>query len=127
MRGMLLHVEHLMVLGTISDTSREHRAIITPSTGALLLAFRRAGADVRRALAHGWGIEDILLRREDDGDRVDYDGLRLALVRRWLRQPLPVLDSVDPDRLDDLLSHVAPRVKEQREEPDANATEKLSA
>lgn len=127
MRGMLLHVEHLMVLGTISETSKEHRAVITPSTGALLLAFHRAGADVRRALAHGWGIEDILIRRQDDGDRVDYDGLRLALIRRWLRQPLPALDTVTPDLLEDLLSHVAPRVKEKPPESDVETAQKLSA
>jgi hypothetical protein len=127
MRGMLLHVEHLMVLGTISETSKEHRAVITPSTGALLLAFHRTGADIRRALAHGWGIEDILLRREDDGDHVDYDGLRLALVSRWLRQPAPPLESIDGDLLDDLLSHVAPRVKEQAPDTGETSPETLPA
>jgi HD-like signal output (HDOD) protein len=127
MRGMLLHVEHLMVLGTISETSKEHRAIITPSTDALLLAFHRAGADVRRALAHAWGIEDILLKWADDGDGVDYDGLRVALVRRWLRQPLPQVAGVHPDLLEDLLSHVAPRVQEPQDDTDTDTPEELSA
>ena len=125
-RALRQEVEHLMVLGTISETSKEHRAVITPSTGALLLAFQRSGPDVRRALAHGWGIEDILLRRDDDGDRVDYDGLRLALACRWLRRPLPRIESIAEDFLEDLLSHVAPRVKEAPPADDA-APEKLSA
>jgi hypothetical protein len=77
---MLMHVEHLLVLGTIGDTSREHRAVITPSTGALLLAFARSGSDVRHSLAYGWGLEDILLRRPEDSDTVDYAALRLALI-----------------------------------------------
>jgi HD-like signal output (HDOD) protein len=110
MRGMLMHVEHLMVLGTISDTSREHRAVITPSNGALLLAFERCGADVRSALAHGWGLEDILLKWKDDGDQVNYDGIRRALICRWLRRPLPAIDGVPAERLETLMSHVRPRV-----------------
>jgi HD-like signal output (HDOD) protein len=113
MRGMLMHVEHLMVLGTISDTSREHRTVITPSNGALLLAFDRSGTDVRRALAHGWGLEDILLKWKEDGDTVNYDGLRRALVCRWLRRPLPEIDGIPADRLEKLMNHVRPRVAEQ--------------
>ena len=125
MRGMLLHVEHLRVLGTIGDTSREHRAVITPSNGAVLLAIERAGADVRWALAHGWGLEDILIPYESDGDRVNYAALRRALICRWLRQPLPAIDGIEDGQLQKLMNHVAPRVKEpQRDEP---ARESLSA
>jgi HD-like signal output (HDOD) protein len=126
MRGMLLHVEHLMVLGTISDTSREHRAVITPSNGAVLLAIERAGMEVRRALAHGWGLEDILIPYEGDGDRVNYAALRRALICRWLRQPLPTLDGIEADQLQRLMNHVAPRVKEPR--PDENVpAQRISA
>jgi HD-like signal output (HDOD) protein len=124
MRGMLLHVEHLMVLGTVSDTSKEHRAVITPSNGALLLAFDRSGADVRRALAHGWGLEQILLKWDDDHDPVNYEVLRRALICRWLRKPLPAIDGIPSDRLEKLLSHVAPRVNEEKPE---ESPEKISA
>ena len=60
MRAMLLHVEHLLILSTISDTAREHRAVIIPSTGALMLAFERSGADVRSSLALGWALLSVM-------------------------------------------------------------------
>jgi len=126
MRGMLMHVEHLLVLGTIGDTSREHRAVITPSTGALLLAFARSGSDVRHSLAYGWGLEDILLSRPDDGDPVDYAALRLALVARWLRRPLPPIENVPIDQFERVMRHVAPRVPEAAPQEDA-MPEKASA
>jgi hypothetical protein len=126
MRGMLMHVEHLLVLGTIGDTSREHRAVITPSTGALLLAFARSGSDVRHSLAYGWGLEDILLRRPDDGDPVDYAALRLALISRWLRRPLPPIANMPADQFERVMRHVAPRVPEAAPEDDA-ILEKASA
>jgi hypothetical protein len=112
MRAMLLHVEHLLILSTISDTSREHRAVITPSTGALMLAFERSGAEVRSSLAHGWALEEILLREDDDPDRVDYAGIRRAVVCRWLRRPLPELEGVAPELLERALAPIAPRVAE---------------
>jgi hypothetical protein len=110
MRGMLLHVEHLVVLGTVGDTSREHRAIVTPSIGALLLAFDRSGPDVRHALAYAWELEDILTGREGDTDTIDYAQLRRAIVCRWLRLPLPAVDGVPAALLSETLAAVPPRV-----------------
>ena len=113
MRAMLMHVEHLLILSTISDTGREHRAVITPSTGALMLAFERSGADVRSSLALGWALEEILLREGGDPDHVDYTAVRRAVVCRWLRRPLPQLDGVAPDVLERALANIGPRVPEQ--------------
>jgi hypothetical protein len=118
MRAMLLHVEHLLILSTISDTGREHRAVITPSTGALMLAFERSGADVRSSLALGWALEEILLPEEGDRDHVDYTAIRRAVVCRWLRRPLPQLDGVAPDVLERALATIGPRVPEP--EPSAD-------
>ena len=112
MRAMLLHVEHLLILSTISDTAREHRAVIVPSTGALMLAFERSGADVRSSLALGWALEEILLHEDGDPDRVDYAAVRRAVICRWLRRPLPELEGVSPDVLERALASVAPRVPE---------------
>ena len=112
MRAMLLHVEHLLILSTISDTGREHRAVITPTTGALMLAFERSGAEVRSSLALGWALEEILLREEGDRDRVDYAGVRRAVICRWLRRPLPELDGVAPDVLERALINIGPRIPE---------------
>jgi hypothetical protein len=117
MRGTLLHVEHLVILGTVGDTSREHRAIVTPSTGALLLAFDRSGPDVRHALAYGWELEDILTGREGDTDTIDYGQLRRAIVCRWLRLPLPMVDGVEAAKLSGILAAVPPRVAEDGDAP----------
>ena len=112
MRAMLLHVEHMLILSTISDTAREHRAVIMPSTGALMLAFERSGADVRSSLALGWALEEILLHQDGDPDGVDYTAVRRAVVCRWLRRPLPELDGVAPDVLERALANIGPRVPE---------------
>jgi hypothetical protein len=112
MRAMLLHVEHMLILSTISDTAREHRAVIVPSTGALMLAFERSGADVRSSLALGWALEEILLHQDGDPDGVDYTAVRRAVVCRWLRRPLPALDGVAPDVLERALANIGPRVPE---------------
>ena len=110
MRGMLLHLEHLLILGTVGDISREHRAVIAPSNESLLLAFERSGPDVRQAIAIAWKLEDILLPSPNDADVIDYAGLRRAVVSRWLRQPLPDVRGVSPERLADVMKPVAPRV-----------------
>jgi hypothetical protein len=115
MRGMLMHVEHLVTLGMVGDISREHRAIISPSNEALLLAFSRSGPDVRQAVAFSWKLESLLLRREDDGDTLDYAALRAAIVAKWLRQPLPAIDGITEEKLAALLAEVAPRVAEAAE------------
>ena len=110
MRGMLLHLEHLLIVGTIGDISREHRAVIAPSNAGLLLAFERSGPDVRQAIAIGWKLEDILLPRPSDDDATDYAGLRRAVVCRWLRLPLPEVKGVPPERLEEVMQPVHPRV-----------------
>jgi hypothetical protein len=116
MRGMLLHVEHLVILGTLSETSKEHRAVITPTTGALLLALDRSGRETRHALAHGWSLEDILIGRENDDDCTDYAALRAAVVARWLRHPLPEVPGISPQLLERIMAPVAPRVPEPEPE-----------
>ena len=118
-RAMLLHVEHMLILSTISDTAREHRAVIVPSTGALMLAFERSGADVRSSLALGWALEEILLHEEGDADCVDYAAVRRAVVCRWLRRPLPELEGVSPDVLERALASIAPRVPERESSEEA--------
>ena len=110
MRGMLLHIEHLLILGMVADISREHRAIISPSNPALALAFVRSGSDVRHAAAFLWKLEDVMLRREGDEDKVDYPVLREALAAKWLRRPLPTVEGISEERLTSLLADVGPRV-----------------
>jgi hypothetical protein len=110
-RGMLLHVEHLVILGALADVSRDHRRTLTPSTLALHQAFSRHGADIRRAVATAWQLDDLLLGNDQEGDVAgEYAGLRHALVWRWLNRPLPHLVHCDADRLAAALAGEAPRV-----------------
>jgi HD-like signal output (HDOD) protein len=110
MRGMLLHVEHLLVLGTVSDTSRECRVAITPSTSGILLTLDRCGAEVRYAAAFAWNLEEILIRGDNDEDTLNYVALRHALINRWLGRPLPAIDGIDPQVLEEALAPIGPRV-----------------
>jgi HD-like signal output (HDOD) protein len=95
MRGMLLHVEHMVILGTIGDVSRERQVVITPSVAALQQAFWRYGPQIRDALTAAWKLDHML-----DGDVVTgheaYLQLRHAVVSRWLGRDLPAVDGVNP-------------------------------
>src|SRR5690606_27548815 len=66
MRGMLMHVEHLAIVGALGDIERERRCVIKPSTGAMLQAFSVYGPEIRLALAKAWKLPDLLLCREED-------------------------------------------------------------
>jgi HD-like signal output (HDOD) protein len=111
MRGMLMHVEHLVILGSVTDISREQRTPLNPSVEGMLQAFVRVAPDIRHALATAWQLQEILLGTDDAKELVvEYAALREALISRWLDRPLPAIEGVDPDVLAEMLSHVAPRV-----------------
>jgi HD-like signal output (HDOD) protein len=112
-RGMLLHVEHLVILGALADVSRDHKRALAPTAGALQQAFDRFGRDIRIAVAAAWDLEDILIGSGDDlAD--EYAGLRHALVWRWLGRPLPLLLHVDAEVLSAAMTGVHPRVRDER-------------
>src|SRR5690349_10300186 len=114
-RGMLLHVEHLVIIGALADVSRDHKRTLTPSALALHQAFSRHGADIRRAVAAAWQLDDLLLGNDSEGDvSGEYAGLRHALVWRWLNRPLPHLVHSDADRLAAALSRETPRQRPRR-------------
>jgi HD-like signal output (HDOD) protein len=116
MRGMLMHVEHLVILGAITDISKEHRAQVVPSVHAVLQAFNRFGAEIRAAVAAAWDLKDILIDSQlEDSVAGEYAGLRAALICRWLRRPLPQLDGVDPNQLAAAMADVLPRVPPESE------------
>ena len=112
-RGMLLHVEHLVILGALADVSRDHKRALVPTAGALHQAFDQFGHDIRVAVAAAWQLEDILIGSGPDlAD--EYAGLRHALVWRWLRRPLPVLSHVDAEVLSAAMTGVHPRIPDER-------------
>ena len=116
MRGMLMHVEHLVILGSIADISREQRTVITPSAQALHQCFNKYGPEVREAIAAAWKLKDILLGGEDEPDVLSvYGDLRTAIVSRWLARDLPEVQGVAGERLTDAMVHIEPRVRKSPE------------
>jgi len=108
-RGMLLHVEQLLILGLVAEISRELRTTLTVSSRAVLQAFVHFGRDVRATAAKAWKLGD-LMTDVTDGDDTDYALLRMAIVSRWLGGPLPAIEGVAPDALQAVLNEVPLRV-----------------
>ena len=114
-RGMLMHVEHLVILGALTDVSRDHRRTLTPGPQALHQAFSRHGHDIRRAVAAAWQLDDLLLGNDDEGSVADeYAALRHGLVWRWLDRPQPHLLHGDAERVTATLAQVSPRLTSDR-------------
>lgn len=112
MRGMLLHVEHMVILGMIGDVSRERQTVIMPSLAALQQAFWRYGPQIREALTAAWKLDHLLDGGATTGQEA-YLQLREAVVSRWLGRDLPAVEGVNPTRLlataEPIPARVAPR------------------
>ena len=89
MRGVLLHVEHLVIIGAVAEVARDFRRPVVPSIQALHQAFVRFGGGIRLAVASEWNLTDLLVGSEDSGIAAEYDLLRRVLVSRWLRLLMP--------------------------------------
>jgi HD-like signal output (HDOD) protein len=110
MRGLLMHVEHLVIIGLIAEIAREHRAMIAPSIEAMYEAFDRFGPSIRGAVAASWELTELLTGGDEASEvGAEYAGLRYALICRWLGQPLPPLPGIDADRLASLMAPITPR------------------
>ena len=118
-RGSLLHVEHMVILGAVAAVSRDHKQQIKPSVAALLQAFHQFGPEIRHAVATSWGMQDELTTAPDVMG--EYYGFRRAIVLRWLDRALPVLVDIDAPRLHVVMSYVRPRVStaDRQHEPAA--------
>ena len=97
-RGMLLHVEHMVILGAIADVSRERQSVITPSVAALQQAFWRYGPGIREALTASWKLDQMLDGAADSSHEA-YLKLRETVVSRWLGRDLPTIEGVSPTLL----------------------------
>ncbi len=82
-RGMMLHVEHMVILGAIGDVSREWRTVIVPSVAALHQAFWRYGPQIREAITASWKLDQMLGGGAEIGDDA-YFTLRHTIVSQWL-------------------------------------------
>jgi HD-like signal output (HDOD) protein len=110
MRGALLHVEHLVILGATTSLARDARRTIVPSQAALHQAFVRSGRPIRDALAVQWNLGDLLLGGEGEAGLADeYDLIRRILVCRWLRLPMPDV-AFTRAGFESAIAGIAPRV-----------------
>jgi HD-like signal output (HDOD) protein len=107
-RGTLLHVEHMVIIGAIADVSRDHKQPVKPSVLALHEAFGRFGPEIRHAVATAWNLQSMLLVGPDVEQ--EYAGFRKAIVLRWLGQPLPALHGIERSQLEVVMSQIHPRV-----------------
>jgi HD-like signal output (HDOD) protein len=111
MRGSLLHVEHMVILGAVADVSRDRKQPVRPTVQALLQACRQFGPEIRHAVATAWNLEHVLLGAGDEVDLAnEYCGFRTAILSRWLDRPLPELPDITPSRLMAVLANISPRV-----------------
>jgi HD-like signal output (HDOD) protein len=110
LRGSLLHVEHMVILGAVTDVARDHKQPLNPSVRALLQACGQFGPEIRHAVATAWELQHVLLEDDEQSTTQQFVGFRDAVISRWLNQPLPALQDVDPARLEAALSAVTPRI-----------------
>ena len=115
MRGVLLHVEHLVILGSVQQVSKDFRRTVMPTPVALHQAIARFAPEIRAAVAAAWSLDDLLIGGDDEARlAAEYASLRRALVCSWLKRPLPEVDGVDAETL--------ARALETLQAPDAFAT-----
>jgi len=111
-RGMLLHVEHMVILGAIGDVSRERHAAIMPSVAALHQAFWRYGPQIREVLTASWKLDQMFEGGAETGHEA-YLNLRQTVVSRWLGRDLPAVEGVNSTLLvataERIPARVAPR------------------
>jgi HD-like signal output (HDOD) protein len=108
-RGMLLHVEHLLILGLVPEIGRDTRTVLTVSPRAVLQAFVHFGRDIRQTAAKAWNLAD-LMTAAGDADDTDYALLRMAIVSRWLGGPIPAIAGIAPDALQAVMNEVPLRM-----------------
>lgn len=115
-RGVLMHIEHMVVLGVIGDVSRERHDLITPSVTALHQAFDRYGPPIRELLTSAWKLDEML-SPGGDGASVDlYPAVRRLVLSRWLIQPRPDVPGVPPAMAEAVASQIEARIARPRDD-----------
>jgi len=109
-RGVLSHLEHFLIMGTLAEVARQHRVQKTPSEECLHQAFYRFGSKIRELAARLWELEELLA---DDGleDEIvsRYAQLQSALVADWTGADLPQqVDGVSKLKLVEALTKLSP-------------------
>ena len=99
-RGVLSHVEHFVIMGTLAEISKEQQRRILPTTVGLLEAAVRFGPRVRALAASAWGLEGLMKPDESspEGEGV-YAQMVRALVAHWSGEPVVgTITGLEPER-----------------------------
>ncbi len=117
-RGMLRHVQHFVIMGTVGEVSRDHKRRMRPSAEALHEAFARFGPKVRELAGKMWGLGDLLGSHEDDPLEQIYAQLERALIADWTGEPGPLeVGGVEPAALEAALVNVRRRAFQNGRSP----------
>jgi len=114
-RGVLSHLEHFLIMGTLAEVARQHRVERPPSKECLHQAFYRFGSKIRELAARLWELEELLA---DDGheDKIAsrYAQLQSTLVADWTgATDLPQeVEGVSKLRLVEALTKLSPLAAE---------------
>ncbi len=106
--GLFMFLEHFVVMGMVSDVSKEHRKKIQPSARSLWETLSRFGPQIRGLMAREWGMEDLLIEKLSENNLADrYQQLQQNLVAQWTGEDLPrEVDGVSPEKLESVLIQV---------------------
>lgn len=88
-KGLLMHLEYFVILGAVSDISKDRKQGIQPTETGLFEAFKRFGPRIRELAAKKWDLEELLMSSEGqtDMDR-NFLELRGAMVSFLANEPL---------------------------------------
>ena len=110
--GMLLHIEHFIIMGIPAPVAAGRRERIRPSVRALGLVVSRYGPAIRELAARDWDMTELLLQHGDEqesGVVRGYRQLQRSLIAAWTGEGLPrEVDGVAPERLEAALGEVPP-------------------
>lgn len=88
-KGLLTHLEHFVILGTISEISKGHKKDLQPSETGLFEAFKRFGPKIRQLAAQKWDLEELLLADEAGSDLDQrFNELRQSMISFLAKEPL---------------------------------------
>jgi len=99
-KGMLWHLEHLLVLTTVSTASARQRRRLAPEAEVLQEAFFRFGPTLRELAARAWDLRPLLIDAPDSYMSLCMIQIRRRVVAKWCGLGLPEeLAGLPEDRL----------------------------
>ena len=106
-RGVLSHVEHFIIMGSVAELSRDQQQRVQPTRGALLDTIQLCGGKVRTLAGRQWELQSLMDWDAAEGGLAPrYRQLRAALVADWCGQPVLSVAGVERSTLVRALEHL---------------------